>query len=87
MNRDLLFAGLLDASLFERLQLEPDLTLQDAIKCARNSAAVKQQQAPVRGTVQQASCRLQLRLMLCKVVCVLVISSFVLMYLPAEEPT
>ena len=50
MIRDRLVAGLLDASLSERLQLEPDLTLQDAIKRARNSAAVKQQQATVRGT-------------------------------------
>ena len=37
---DCLVAGLLDASLLERLQLEPDLMLQDAIKRARNSAAV-----------------------------------------------
>ena len=45
-----LVAGLLDASLSEGLQLEPDLTLREAIKCARNSAAVKQQQATVRGS-------------------------------------
>ena len=48
MIRDRLVAGLLDASLSEKLQLEPDLTLQDAIKRARNSAAIKQQQATVR---------------------------------------
>ena len=47
MTRDRLVAGLLDASLSERLQLEPDLMLQDAIKHARNSATVKQQQATV----------------------------------------
>ena len=47
---DRLVVGMLDASLSKRLQLEPNLTLQDAIKRARNSAAVKQQQATVRGS-------------------------------------
>ena len=48
MIYDCLIEGLLDASLSERMQLEPDLTLQDAIKCARNSSLVKQQQATAR---------------------------------------
>ena len=85
MIRDRLVAGLLDASLSERRQLEPDLTLQDAIKRARNSAAVKQQQATVRGTASVT--QVELRSMLCKVVRVLVINSFVLIHSLAEEPT
>ena len=47
MIRDRLVAGLLDTSLSERLQLELYLMLQDSIKCAQNSAAVKQEQAMV----------------------------------------
>ena len=52
MIRDRLVAGLLDASLSEKLQLEPDLTLQCAIKHAWNSSAVKHQQATVRGSAR-----------------------------------
>ena len=52
MIHDRLVAGLLDASLSETLQLEPDIMLQDAIKCARNSAMVKQQQATERGSAR-----------------------------------
>ena len=54
MIRDRLVARLLDASLSERLQLEPDLILQDAIKRARNSAAVKHQQTTVRASANVA---------------------------------
>ena len=50
--RDRLVMGLCDASLSERLQLDADLTLEKAITAARQSEAVKKQQAVVRGAVQ-----------------------------------
>ena len=50
MIRDRLVVGLLDANLAEKLQLESDLKLEDAVKRARNSEAVKGQQQTVRGS-------------------------------------
>ena len=48
MIRERLVVGLLDASLFVKLQLQADLTLTSAVKRARNSEAVKLQQSVVR---------------------------------------
>ena len=85
MIHDRLVAGLLDASLSERLQLEPDLTLQDAIKCARNCAAVKQQQATLRGKAGVTQATVEVNAMQSR-------SrphhkQFRTMYLPAKVPT
>ena len=55
MIRDRLVVGLGDASLSERLQMDPDLTLEKAVTAARQSEAVKRQQAVVRGAEGQAS--------------------------------
>ena len=49
MIRDRLVVGLCDASLSERLQMDAVLTLEKAITVARQSEAVKKQQAVVRG--------------------------------------
>ena len=50
MIRDRLVVGLLDAKLSETLQLESSLTLAKAVKQARNSEAVRSQQATVRSS-------------------------------------
>ena len=55
MIRDQLVVGLCDASLSERLQMDADLTLEKAITAARQSEAVKKQQAVVRGAESQAT--------------------------------
>ena len=55
MIRDRLVVGLCDASLSERLQMDADLTLEKAITAARQSEAVKKQQAVVRGAKSQAT--------------------------------
>ena len=55
MIRDRLVVGLRDASLSERLQMDADLALVKAITAARQSDAVKKQQAVVRGTERQAT--------------------------------
>ena len=47
--RHRLIVELLDANLSEKLQLEPDLKLDDSIARARNSEVVKAQQFTVRG--------------------------------------
>lgn len=49
MIRDRIVVGLTDATLAERLQLDPDLTLETAITKARQSEEVKKQQSVVRG--------------------------------------
>ena len=49
MIRDRLVVGLRDAVLSEKLQMDPDLSLQKAISTARQSEAVKMQQSVVRG--------------------------------------
>lgn len=47
--RDRLVVGLTDKRLSERMQLDPDLTLQRAINMARQSEEVKRQQSSLRG--------------------------------------
>ena len=49
MIRDRLVVGLLDATLSEKLELDPDLTLEKAIAKVCNAETVKSQQAVVRG--------------------------------------
>ena len=48
MIRDRIVVGLQDISLSEKLQLDPDLTLEKAVTAARQKEAVKQQQSTVR---------------------------------------
>ena len=45
MIRDRIVVGLQDVSLSEKLQLDPDLTLEKAVTAARQKEAVKQQQS------------------------------------------
>ena len=54
--RDRLVVGLLDKGLSERMQLDAELTLDKAVRMARQSEEVKKQQASLRGdTRAQAS--------------------------------
>ena len=53
MIRDRLVVGLRDASLSEKMQLDPELTLDKAMAMTRQSEAVHKQQPVVRGTQQQ----------------------------------
>jgi hypothetical protein len=54
MIRDRIVVGIGDGHLAEKLQLDPDLTLEKAVPQARQSEAVKQQQSTVReGNVEQ----------------------------------
>ena len=50
MIRDRIVVVLRDAKLSENLQLDPDLTLEKAVKKARQAEAVKEQQPLVRGS-------------------------------------
>lgn len=52
MIRDRLVVGLRDERLAEKLQLDPELTLEKAVKQARQSEAVKKQQSVVRNELQ-----------------------------------
>ena len=52
MVRDRLVVGLLDASLSEKMQLDPELTLDKVLSMAWHSEAVRKQQPVVRGTAQ-----------------------------------
>ena len=49
--RDRIVVGIKDSKLSEKLQMEPDLTLELAVTLARQSESVKKQQAVVRGTM------------------------------------
>ena len=49
MIRDRIVVGLRDASLSEKLQLDPDLTLDKAVAAARQRESVRKQQSVVRG--------------------------------------
>ena len=49
MIRDRIVVGLRDATLSEKLQMDPELTLDKAVVAARQREAVKKQQAVVRG--------------------------------------
>ena len=51
MIRDRIIVGLTDASLAEKLQLDPELTLETAITKARQSEMVKKQQVVVRADI------------------------------------
>ena len=48
MIQDRIVVGLQDTSLSEKLQLDPDLTLQKAVTTVQQSETVKKQQATVR---------------------------------------
>ena len=50
MIRDRIVVGLLDSRLSEKLQLNPELTLEQAVNTTRQSELVKKQQSVVRGT-------------------------------------
>ena len=52
MIRDPLVVGLADVDLSERLQMDPNLTLQRAIKSAKNWELVKRQQGTIKSTVK-----------------------------------
>ena len=49
MIRDRIVVGLRDAKLSEKLQLDPELTLDKAVTQARQSESIRQQQSLVRG--------------------------------------
>ena len=55
MVRDRIVVGVLDGTLSEKLQLDPELTVDKAVTRARQSEAVKKQQATVRGREQDES--------------------------------
>ena len=44
MLRDRLVVGIRDSTMFQKLQMDPELTLEMAIKTVRQSTAVKEQQ-------------------------------------------
>ena len=50
MIRDRIVVGLLDDGIFEKMQLDPNLTLERAVFMARQSEVVHKQQGIVRGT-------------------------------------
>ena len=50
--RDLIAVGIRDDKLSEKMQLDPDLTLEKAISLARQSEAVKKQQPLIRGQIE-----------------------------------
>ena len=49
MIQDRIVVGLLDSNLSERLQTDPELTLDKAISMAQQIEAVREQQVVVRG--------------------------------------
>ncbi len=55
MIRDRLVVGIQDQSLSERLQMEPELTLEKTKKLVRQREAVKQQAAHLKGTPSDQS--------------------------------
>ena len=52
MIRDRLVVGLLDCALSERLQLDPELTLEKAKRAARQKEAVQEQQQSLRSDLK-----------------------------------
>ena len=48
MLRDRLVVGIRDAAMSQKLQMDPGLTLEKAMKTARQSAAVKEQQGQLK---------------------------------------
>lgn len=53
--RDRIVVGIRDSRLSEKMQLEPDLTLEKAVTLARQSESIKTQQPTVRGEALQES--------------------------------
>ena len=53
--RDRIVVGIQDAQLSEKMQMEPELTLERAVTLARQSECVKTQQSTVRGELLQES--------------------------------
>jgi hypothetical protein len=53
--RDLIVVGICDDKLSEKMQLDPELTLEKAISLARQSEAVKKQQPLIRDFSDGAS--------------------------------
>ena len=51
--------GLRDSNLSERLQTDPELTLNKAIMMARRTEAVRKQQAVVRGEIDNTCARIE----------------------------
>ena len=54
MIRDRLVVGILDKSLSERLQLDPDLTLEKAKKMVCQREAIQEQQQVLNGAVSSS---------------------------------
>ena len=54
MIRDRIVVGICDVKLSEKLQLDPDLTLDKAVAQVRQSELVKQQQPVIRGEAQNS---------------------------------
>ena len=50
--RDLIVVGIRDDKLSEKMQLDPELTLEKAKSLARQSEAVKKQQPLIRGQIE-----------------------------------
>ncbi|KAI2648690.1 Transposon Ty3-G Gag-Pol polyprotein [Labeo rohita] len=57
--RDRIVIGIADSNVSEKLQLEPDLTLEKAIQIARQSELIKTQSADIRGAcdVSEVGCK------------------------------
>lgn len=53
MIRDRIVVGILDAKMSEKMQLDPDLTLEKAVTQTRQSETAKQQQPTIRGADQE----------------------------------
>lgn len=51
--RDRIVVGIKDAKLSEKMQLDPDLTLERSITLAKQSEAVKKQQPIIRGQIEE----------------------------------
>ena len=59
MIRDRTVVGLRDSNLSERLQTDPELTLNKAITMAQRTGAVREQQAVVRGETDNTCTRIK----------------------------
>ena len=53
MIRDRIVVGILDCHLSEKLQMEPELTLEKAVTQVRQSESVKKQQGTLRSEKQK----------------------------------
>ena len=59
MNRDWIVVGLRDSNLSERLQTDPNLTLNKPITIAQQTEAVREQQTVVRGETNNTCARIE----------------------------